>query len=374
MEAWRTSAEIVDARLRFEALMPDYCEPAAYAVGLATVSAGGRVLDTRFPHVNTDAHRLPAAVLASVSGYRDTTKTFMLTVEQLGQAVDALAPAEACEEFDHPNLWAWRALLDAAQRPPTRYGRLEAVATFVADLADPLVDSHDAYLRLHLLSHRLLRPHDTNLDGIFGVLPTVVWTDHGPFAVEEFGAQPPFPDTGTKRPVVFGIDKFPRMLDYVVPSGVRIADASRVRLGAHLAEGTVVMHEGFCNFNAGTLGPAMIEGRISAGVVIGPDSDLGGGSSVMGTLSGGGQETITIGRGCLVGANGGVGISLGDNCTVEAGLYVTAGSIVQGPDGPAKARELSGRSNLLYRRNSLTGAIEAIERPPKWAGLNRDLH
>ena len=297
VEQWRTPDEILQARLRIEESMPDFRQPAAHALGVATVSPAGAVLDTWFPQVNTDDHKLPAAVLATVCGYRDSTATFTLTNDQLAEAVEALTPAEACHDFDHPNLWTWRSLLNATPPADRVGGSRRFIAAFIADLDDPLVDSHDAYLRLHLLSHRLVRPHGMNLDDIFSVLPNVVWTDHGGFAVDEFaGHQRAFYEAGV-RPVVHGVDKFPRMLDYVVPSGVRIADASRVRLGAHLAEGTVVMHEGFCNFNAGTLGPAMIEGRISAGVVVDSGSDLGGGSSVMGTLSGGGRETIVVGRG-----------------------------------------------------------------------------
>jgi len=370
VDAWRTIDDLRAARSRFEAEVSGYVRPAAYGVGIASISRGGTVLDTWFPHVNTDAHPLPAAVLANVCGYRDATSTFELSVEELVQAVTLLAPAEACEDVDHPNLWTWRALLESCT---TRRGgnHLRIVASFVADLGDDLTDSHDAYL----LSHRLIRPHGTNLDRIFSVLPTLVWTDTGAYTVEEFADEQLTMHRTGRRAHVIGVDKFPPMLDYVVPAGVRIADASRVRLGAHLAEGTVVMHEGFCNFNAGTLGPAMIEGRISAGVVVGADSDLGGGASVMGTLSGGGKETITIGSGCLVGANAGIGVSLGDNCIVEAGLYVTAGSRVRLEDGSiVKAKELSGRSNLLYRRNSITGTVEAVERQARAVGLNPDLH
>jgi len=203
-----------------------------------------------------------------------------------------------------------------------------------------------------------------------------VWTDVGPFDVVEFPSRRLELAAAGRPPSVFGIDKFPRMVDYVTPTGVRIADADRVRLGAHLAEGTVVMHEGFCNYDAGTLGPAMVEGRISSGVVLRPESDIGGGASIMGTLSGGGTEVITIGSGCLIGANGGVGISLGDNCTVEAGLYVTAGTVVRLPDGTTtKAKELSGRPNLLFRRNSVTGQVEIRpRRGTTWEGLNPNLH
>jgi 2,3,4,5-tetrahydropyridine-2-carboxylate N-succinyltransferase len=243
------------------------------------------------------------------------------------------------------------------------------------DLGLPPADSADAYLRLHLLSHRLVQPNSMNLDGIFNVLPNVCWTSLGPVAVSEIGDAR---QRALSRGVyleVRGIDKFPPMLDFVVPGGVRVADASRVRLGAHLAEGTTVMHEGFVNFNAGTLGPSMVEGRISQGVVVGAGSDIGGGASIMGTLSGGGKQVITIGRGCLLGANSGLGISLGDDCVVEAGLYVTAGTIVTKPDGErVKARELSGRDGLLFRRNSVSGAVEVIARSGTWGSLSADLH
>jgi 2,3,4,5-tetrahydropyridine-2,6-dicarboxylate N-succinyltransferase len=232
----------------------------------------------------------------------------------------------------------------------------------------------DAYLRLHLLSHRLVQPHGLNLDGIFGVLPNVVWTSVGPCAVEDFEHTRLM--LRRKGPVqVLGIDKFPRMTDYVVPVGVRIADADRVRLGAHLAEGTTVMHEGFVNYNAGTLGRSMVEGRISAGVVVGDGSDVGGGASIMGTLSGGGKEQISVGRRCLIGANAGIGISLGDDCVVEAGTYVTAGSKLTLPDGSVvKAASLSGHSGLQFWRNSLTGGLEARPRAGADVTLNDALH
>ncbi|HET8754453.1 MAG TPA: 2,3,4,5-tetrahydropyridine-2,6-dicarboxylate N-succinyltransferase [Solirubrobacteraceae bacterium] len=249
------------------------------------------------------------------------------------------------------------------------------VETTIASLADPPADAYDAYLRLHLLSHRLIRPHDANLDGLFGVLNNVAWTSHGPVDPAALPAvQRRFRDAGEPFQV-FSVDKFPRMTDYVVPSGVRIADADRVRLGAHLAEGTTVMHEGFVNFNAGTLGHSMVEGRISAGVVVGDGSDIGGGSSILGTLSGGGTTVISIGERCLLGANAGLGISLGDDCVVEAGLYLTAGSLVALPDGDVvKARELSGANGLLFRRHSQSGAIEAVPRSGTWGGLNAALH
>lgn len=251
--------------------------------------------------------------------------------------------------------------------------QIVAIRTVIADLNDPPIDTVDAYLRLHLLSHRLIEPHGCNLDGVFGALTNVVWTNYGPCRIDGF-------ETVRLRlrrrgPVtVYGVDKFPRMVDYVVPTGVRIADADRVRLGAHLAEGTTVMHEGFVNFNAGTLGTSMVEGRISAGVVVGDGSDIGGGASIMGTLSGGGTEVISVGRRCLLGANSGLGISLGDDCVVEAGLYVTAGTKVATPAGSAvKASTFSGADNLLFRRNSVSGAVEVVTRD-RGIALNEALH
>ena len=258
---------------------------------------------------------------------------------------------------------------------PVRGTSVRSISTMIDDLQAPPTDAADAYLRLHLLSHRLVRPHSINLDGIFGILPLVAWTSAGPIPLDRVADTRLHMRRKGHHLTVHGVDRFPRMVDYVIPSGVRIADADRVRLGAHLAPGTVVMHEGFVNFNAGTLGTSMVEGRISAGVVVGDGSDIGGGASIMGTLSGGGKEVISIGRGCLIGANAGVGISLGDGCVVEAGLYVTGGSKVRLPDGgTAKARELSGAPDLLYRRNSQTGAIEVVPRTGTWGGLNAALH
>lgn len=236
-------------------------------------------------------------------------------------------------------------------------------------------DVSDGYLRLHLLSRREVAPHGLNLDGIFGVLTNVAWTTEGPVLPNKVDALRAAVGAEGRSVGVNGLDKFPRMVDYVVPTGVRIANANRVRLGAHLAEGTTVMHEGFVNFNAGTLGSSMVEGRISAGVLVGNGSDLGGGASIMGTLSGGGQEIISIGEGCLLGANAGIGISLGNNCIVEAGLYLTAGTKVTLPDGEVRAgRELSGVNDLLFRRNSITGAVEAVANGAQWSGLNEALH
>jgi len=250
-----------------------------------------------------------------------------------------------------------------------------SVATIVIDTDSAPTNAIDVYLRLHLLSHRLAKPRTLNLDGAFGLLTNVAWTNIGPILPENIN-QVRWEERRSGRLLnVHGLDKFPRMTDYVVPSGVRIADANRVRLGAHLASGTTVMHEGFCNFNAGTLGASMVEGRISAGVVVGDGSDIGGGASIMGTLSGGGKEVVSIGERCLLGANAGIGISLGDECIVEAGLYVTGGSLITLPDGEVvKGRTLSGASGLLFRRNSVTGAIEATQRSGNWGGLNAALH
>ena len=243
------------------------------------------------------------------------------------------------------------------------------------DLAQPAKDVADVYLRLQLLSHRIVKPHSLNLDGIFGILPNLVWTSVGPCEVNTFNQIQPLLRAKYASLVVYGVDKFPRMIDYVIPEGVRIADGDRVRLGAYLSSGTTVMHEGFVNFNAGTLGKSMVEGRISAGVVVGDGSDIGGGASIMGTLSGGGKEVISIGQRTLLGANSGVGISLGNDCVVEAGVYITAGSKILLPDGKVvKAKELSGANNLLFRRNSQSGALEALPKTGSWSGLNSVLH
>jgi 2,3,4,5-tetrahydropyridine-2,6-dicarboxylate N-succinyltransferase len=263
----------------------------------------------------------------------------------------------------------------AAEREDPRRGVAVRAVETVIDTGDAPVSASDVYLRLHLLSHRLCAPRTVNLDGQFGLLANVAWTTSGPVPVDAVDTLRWQMRTQGDVLGVHGVDKFPRMTDYVVPSGVRIADADRVRLGAHLAAGTTVMHEGFCNFNAGTLGSSMVEGRISAGVVVGDGSDIGGGASIMGTLSGGGTEQITIGERCLLGAESGIGISLGDDCVVEAGLYVTAGTLVKLPDGDVvKGRQLSGVSGLLFRRHSQSGAVEAVARTGSWGGLNAALH
>jgi 2,3,4,5-tetrahydropyridine-2,6-dicarboxylate N-succinyltransferase len=304
----------------------------AWGFGLATQTVNGRMLDAWFP--------APA----------------------LGESPPSASPAHDLV-----------ALTGARGNAADRGVRLDIVSVEI-DLDAPPDTVPDAYLRLHLLSHRLVPPHGLNLDGIFGVLPNNVWTSVGPCAADEFEKT----RLGLRRRgplAVYGVDKFPRMTDYVVPSGVRIADADRVRLGAHLATGTTVMHEGFVNYNAGTLGASMVEGRISSGVVVGDGSDIGGGASIMGTLSGGGSHVVSIGRRCLVGANAGVGISLGDDCVVEAGCYITSGAKIRMPDGTmVKAAELSGRSALQFWRNSLSGALEARPRSGGGVELNAALH
>ena len=299
----------------------------------------------------------------------------LATVAEDGNVLDTWYPAPALGDPDGSPVPGALAVL--AGKHPTRRVHTEVVTTAI-DLDAAPDGASDAYLRLHLLSHRLVRPREIAVDGIFGQLANVVWTSVGPCAVagfEEVRAA-----LRAEGPVqVLSVDKFPRMTDYVLPSGVRIADADRVRLGAHLAPGTTVMHEGFVNYNAGTLGASMVEGRISAGVVVGDGSDIGGGASIMGTLSGGGKEVVSIGERCLLGANAGIGISLGDDCVVEAGCYVTAGTKVTMKDPDAeprvvKAAELSGASNVLFRRNSVTGAVEAVARASEGIALNAALH
>lgn len=304
----------------------------------------------------------------------------LATVDATGVTLDTWYPSPALGELKARA--AAPAQLKAAERTDDLRDVQIRLVTTVIDLDAAPASVEDAYLRLHLLSHRLVQPHGLNLDGIFGILTNVVWTSDGPCAVAGFEQVRLRYRAFGKQLTVFGVDKFPRMVDYVVPSGVRIADADRVRLGAHLAEGTTVMHEGFCNFNAGTLGHSMVEGRISAGVVVGDGSDVGGGASIMGTLSGGGKEVISIGRNSLLGANSGLGIPLGDDCIVEAGLYVTAGSKVllvgqtddEGKPRYVKARDLAGQDGILFRRNSVSGALEAVQRQGKGVELNAALH
>jgi 2,3,4,5-tetrahydropyridine-2-carboxylate N-succinyltransferase len=303
----------------------------AWGIGLATVTADGQVLDTWYP------------------------------TDRFG-----LGPAPDGVDIGLPTAVGDRALPGL---------RTTVVTVAIDSLADPPQDATDAYLRLHLLSARLIRPHQANLDGVFAVLANVAWTSAGPCPPDRVDELRALVRGAGGLLTVYGIDKFPRMVDYVTPTGVRVADGDRVRLGAHLAAGTTVMHEGFVNYNAGTLGASMVEGRISAGVVVGDGSDVGGGASIMGTLSGGGKEVIRIGERCLIGANGGVGISLGDDCVVEAGCYVTAGSKVALPDGRVvKAGTLSGVAGLLFWRNSQSGALEVRPREGRGFALNEALH
>ena len=313
----------------------------AWGIGLATLAADGSTLDVWYPAPNP-------------------------------------GPAQEAPEA-HP-LYAQ---LESAARADEARGTTQEVVVRAIELSAPPADAADAYLRLHLLSHRLVQPNTQNLEGLFGKLTNVVWTSQGPCAVPGFEETRLRLIAAGRTPTVFSVDKFPRMVDYVMPTGVRIGDADRVRLGAHLADGTTVMHEGFVNFNAGTLGSSMIEGRISQGVVVGDGSDVGGGASTMGTLSGGGTDRVSVGRRSLLGAEAGIGIALGDDCVVEAGLYVTAGTkvILVGEEGASagephtvKARDLSGVSNLLFRRNSLTGAVEAVAREGRTVELNAALH
>ena len=319
----------------------------AVAAGLATVTPRGTVLDTWYPEPR----------LGAPEGAKPGT-TRLGALELSGE----LGP-------DYGGL---------VRRDEARGVEIIAVRTVIPDLSQPPVDTHDVWLRLHLLSHRQVKPREADLTGVFGLLTNVVWTNHGPCAVDGFELTRS--RLQRRGPVtVLGVDKFPRMVDYVVPGGVRIGDADRVRLGAHLAPGTTVMHEGFVNYNAGTLGTSMVEGRISAGVVVGDGSDVGGGASIMGTLSGGGTTVISVGERCLIGANAGIGISLGDDCVVEAGCYVTAGTKVTVRGGSSdgqvvKARNLSGRDHLLLWRNSVSGAIEVTAREGSWGALNDALH
>ncbi|MEU7975926.1 2,3,4,5-tetrahydropyridine-2,6-dicarboxylate N-succinyltransferase [Micromonospora sp. NPDC049089] len=310
----------------------------AWGIGLATVTADEQVLDTWYPTGKLGLGELP-----------------LVAGEDKADVLDL--PPAALGDRPLPGL------------------RTVQVVTVIGSLDDPIKDASDAYLRLHLLSHRLVRPNQLNLDGIFGKLANVAWTSAGPCPPERVDELRVIERAAGRHLAVYGVDKFPRMTDYVVPSGVRIADADRVRLGAHLAAGTTVMHEGFVNFNAGTVGTSMVEGRIVQGVLVGDGSDIGGGASIMGTLSGGGTDKISIGERSLVGANAGVGISLGDDCVVEAGCYITAASKIALPDGRVvKARELSGVDGLLFWRNSVTGGLEARPRTGRGIELNAALH
>ena len=315
----------------------------AVAYGLATLAADGAILDTWYPR-------------PSLADHTPAGGTRHLTPEEARAALGEHVPT-------------------ALARDTRRKVEIVAVRTAIASLEEPPSDAHDAYLRLHLLSHRLIRPHDANLDGLFNVLSNVAWTSAGPCPVDQIDALRWHLRATGQTLEIRGVDKIPRMTDYVVPQGVRIADTARVRLGAHLSPGTTVLHEGFCNFNAGTLGASMVEGRISAGVIVDDGSDIGGGASIMGTMSGGGKQVVSIGKRCLLGANSGIGISLGDDCVVEAGCYITAGTRVLTPEGAVvKAVSLAGQHGQLFRRNSQTGAVETLVRTAAWGTLNPALH
>jgi 2,3,4,5-tetrahydropyridine-2-carboxylate N-succinyltransferase len=377
----------LDAFVESVEAQPGYRWPAAWAIGLASfgiadlqrpgyVAPEAKVLDTYYPVVNLGENHRTAAVLAHLAGHVAGGATYYFELEHVEQALACFAPLlEDGQEHVNLNvLQDMREFLTEERPAAEELVPRRAVVTFLGDLSAPPEDAHDAYLRLHLLSHRKVKPHGLSLEGLIGLLNNVVWTNLGPFDPATFEQVRLRLKRRGIEVLVHSVDKFPRMTDYVVPSGVRIADAARVRLGAHLAEGTTVMQEGFCNFNAGTLGSSMVEGRISAGVVVGRGTDIGGGASIMGTLSGGGTIVISIGEGCLLGANSGLGIPLGDNCTVEAGLYLTAGSKVKLPDGRVvKAIALSGQDDILFRRNSQTGAIEVLAKKNQVV-LNPALH
>jgi 2,3,4,5-tetrahydropyridine-2-carboxylate N-succinyltransferase len=337
--------------------------PAAYAVGLARHAPDGRLLDAWFPRANVGEHPESGAKIRAAAGVENGSAT--MSVE---------AGERLLETIHGINADTIAGLLPAVAAHALVPRTL--IVTAIAALDAAPVDAGDVYLRLHLLSMRRIRPHGANLDGIFGLLTNVAWTSAGPIAADELGDARLAACARGEQLTVHGVDKFPRMVDYVVPPGVRIADADRVRLGAHLADGTTVMHEGFVNYNAGTLGASMVEGRISAGVLIGDGTDVGGGASIMGTLSGGNAIVISVGERCLLGANSGLGIPLGDECTLESGLYLTAGTKVRLPDGAVvRARELSGISGMLFRRDSQSGAVEALPRAGAgWHGLNAALH
>lgn len=333
------------------------------AFGAGTQDQHGNWLEVFYPHPLLNPAPALAAAVSGILEHKDVNSSYTLEPAQVRKL------SEVCHDLDAQQA----ALLDhlaGSKRP--------LVATLLS--ADSKPESvPEVYLKLQLISHRLTRPHTLNLDGMFGVLPNVAWTSRGPIAIAELPEQQLAARLRGESLDVNSVDKFPKMTDYVVPSSVRIADAARVRLGAYIGEGTTVMHEGFVNFNAGTEGPAMIEGRISAGVFVGAHSDLGGGCSILGTLSGGGKTVISVGKNCLIGANAGLGIPLGDRCTVEAGLYVTAGTKVTVLDNQGqqvrvcKARELTGGNDLLFRRNSVSGRVECLTNKTE-IELNSELH
>jgi len=373
----RNLEELQEDQKRLEKSIENFRTPFAFGIGLATKSPNGNILDVSFPAPQLNSDPYTCALIANAVNWDGESGSYELDEQAMRHIQTICDSIKKNTDYREESAQVVQPILDSVLGASPPNGERIAAVSFISDSADEPVDAIDAYLRLHLLSSRLVRPHGIDLTGIFGKLTNCVWTNLGPFEVEGFNIRRVELQGEGIDIHVHGLDKFPRMTDYVIPSGVRIADANRVRLGAHLAEGTTVMHEGFCNFNAGTLGTSMIEGRISAGVIVGDGSDIGGGASIMGTLSGGGSEVISIGENCLLGAEAGIGISLGDNCIVEAGLYITAGTVVLIPDGSVvKASKLSGENDLLFRRNSQTGKVEAIYRgeDSSWQGLNEELH
>ena len=373
----RNLEELQEDQKRLEKSIENFRTPFAFGIGLATKSPNGNILDVSFPAPQLNSDPYTCALIANAVNWDGESGSYELDEQAMRHIQTICDSIKKNTDYREESAQVVQPILDSVLGASPPNGERIAAVSFISDSADEPVDAIDAYLRLHLLSSRLVRPHGIDLKGIFGKLTNCVWTNLGPFEVEGFNIRRVELQGEGIDIHVHGLDKFPRMTDYVIPSGVRIADANRVRLGAHLAEGTTVMHEGFCNFNAGTLGTSMIEGRISAGVIVGDGSDIGGGASIMGTLSGGGSEVISIGENCLLGAEAGIGISLGDNCIVEAGLYITAGTVVLIPDGSVvKASKLSGENDLLFRRNSQTGTVEAIYRgeDSSWQGLNEELH
>lgn len=365
---------IVDFKKIVEEIEKDnnYQQPLAFGIGIATQGSDGSLLDTYFPAPNFQANFGSAAILAKVLGYKNGTHSYTVNQTQLSEILNYFTPFEN-DGKKHENINVLKSFKKMAHT--LEQNRKVIVVSFIAPQEKDTGPKEvpDAYLRLHLLSHRLVKPHGINLTNIFKVLPNVAWTSEGPIALDDLTTSKMNAYVSGRTLTVHSVDKFPRMVDYVVPTGVRIADASRVRLGAYLGEGTTIMHEGFVNFNAGCEGPNMVEGRISAGVFVKKGSDLGGGCSTMGTLSGGGNVVISIGESCLLGANSGLGIPLGDRCTIEAGLYITAGTKVSFDGKVIKAKELSGKNDILFRRNSQTGQVEAISKA-NLVELNTELH
>ena len=333
----------------------------SFALGIGSKDSAGNWLEVYYPDPQLSPDAALVAPILETLGYQGGNQAIELTTVQASTCAAAVADENVKLLLEH---------LQTSKKP--------LVAVILENDGKP-ASVPEAYLKLHLLSHRLVQPHGINLDGIFAVLPNVAWTSQGAIAIDALAGRQLQARLAGEILEVYAIDKFPKMTNYVVPKGVRIADTARVRLGAYIGEGTTIMHEGFVNFNAGTAGTAMIEGRISAGVFVGNNSDLGGGCSIMGTLSGGGKEVISVGENCLIGANAGLGFPLGDRCTIESGLYVSAGTKVTvmdsdlNPVDVVKARDLAGKSDLLFLRNSQTGIVECRTNRSK-VELNAELH